>query len=122
MVDSVQFSTDLKDGQKIETVLGQELTVSIVGGVVKIDGATVTIPNVITKNGVVHVIDQVMVPGPTSPTNSTAPTAAGPTAATAPTAADDDDEDKRTTVNGASLQGAPVLMPLLLVAAAAALS
>lgn len=55
-------AADLTDGQKLKTVQGQELTVSIKDGVVKINGATVTIPNVISSNGVTHVIDEVLMP------------------------------------------------------------
>lgn len=55
-------AADLKDGQKIKTVQGQELTVSIKDGVVKINGATVIIPDVISSNGVTHVVDAVLLP------------------------------------------------------------
>lgn len=56
------MAADLKDGQKIKTVQGGELTVSIKDGLVKINGATVTIPNVVSSNGVTHVIDAVLMP------------------------------------------------------------
>ncbi|MCW3074882.1 MAG: fasciclin [Flaviaesturariibacter sp.] len=55
-------AADLKDGQKLKTVQGKELTVSIKDGKVMIDGATVTIPDVISSNGVTHVIDAVVLP------------------------------------------------------------
>jgi len=55
-------AADLKDGQKIKTVQGKELTVSIKDGKVMIDGATVTIADVISSNGVTHVIDAVVMP------------------------------------------------------------
>lgn len=55
-------AADLKDGQKIKTVQGKELTVSIKDGKVMIDGATVTIPDVVSSNGVTHVIDAVVLP------------------------------------------------------------
>ncbi len=55
-------AADLKDGQKIKTVQGQELTVSVKDGVVKINGATVTTADVISSNGVTHVIDAVLLP------------------------------------------------------------
>ncbi|MBN8674171.1 MAG: fasciclin domain-containing protein [Chitinophagales bacterium] len=55
-------AADLKDGQKIKTVQGAELTVSIKDGKVMIDGAMVTIPDVISSNGVTHVIDAVVTP------------------------------------------------------------
>ncbi len=55
-------AADLKDGQKIKTVQGEELTVSIKDGKVMINGATVTTPDVISSNGVTHVIDGVLMP------------------------------------------------------------
>jgi uncharacterized surface protein with fasciclin (FAS1) repeats len=55
-------AADLKDGQKLKTVQGEELSVSIKDGKVMIDGATVTIPDVISSNGVTHVIDAVVTP------------------------------------------------------------
>jgi uncharacterized surface protein with fasciclin (FAS1) repeats len=55
-------AADLKDGQKLKTVQGQELTVKIVNGTVTIGGATVSIADVISSNGVTHVIDGVIMP------------------------------------------------------------
>ena len=55
-------AADLKDGQKLKTVQGQELKVSIKDGVVMINGATVTIADVVSSNGVTHVIDGVLLP------------------------------------------------------------
>lgn len=55
-------AADLKDGQKLKTVQGQELTVSVKDGKVMVDGATVTIADVISSNGVTHVIDAVVTP------------------------------------------------------------
>lgn len=55
-------SSDLTDGQELETVNGEKLTVSIKDGVVKVGDATVTTPDVATSNGVVHVIDTVLQP------------------------------------------------------------
>lgn len=55
-------AADLKDGQKLKTVEGHELMVSVKDGKVMIDGANVTIPDVISSNGVTHVIDAVLMP------------------------------------------------------------
>ena len=55
------MSTDLSDGQLIKTVNGQEVKVSI-GDSVKVDGATVIAPNLKASNGVIHVIDSVILP------------------------------------------------------------
>lgn len=56
------MAADLVDGQKVTTVQGQELTVSIKDGVVMINGATVTAADLKGSNGVVHVIDAVLMP------------------------------------------------------------
>lgn len=60
-------AADLKDGQKLKTVEGEDLTVKASGGTVQIvdakgGAATVTIPNVNQSNGVIHVIDTVLMP------------------------------------------------------------
>ena len=62
VVSGALKAADLKDGQKLKTVQGKELTVSIKDGKVMIDGATVTIADVISSNGVTHVIDAVLMP------------------------------------------------------------
>jgi len=62
VVPGVLKAADLKDGQKLKTVQGNELTVSIKDGKVMIDGAVVTIADVVSSNGVTHVIDAVVTP------------------------------------------------------------
>ena len=54
------MSSDVKAG-KVKTVQGQSLTVSTVGGV-KVDNARVVNADVLAKNGVIHVIDTVVIP------------------------------------------------------------
>ena len=56
------MAADLSDGMIVTTVQGETLVVSIIDGVVKINDATVVIADVATSNGVVHVIDTVLVP------------------------------------------------------------
>lgn len=58
---TVALSTDLSDGQSIETVLGDNVTVSTSGGV-SINGANVTAADISASNGVVHIVDAVLVP------------------------------------------------------------
>ncbi len=56
-------AADLKDGMTLKTVNGATLKVSNVGGVVKINGsAMVETADVISSNGVTHVIDTVLMP------------------------------------------------------------
>lgn len=54
-------SGDLKAGPVPTQLTGKSVTVSLTGGV-KIDDATVTTANILTKNGVIHVVDTVLVP------------------------------------------------------------
>ena len=56
------LSTDLSNGMKAKTVNGGEITITIADGKVKINGAHVVIADVATSNGVIHVIDSVLLP------------------------------------------------------------
>lgn len=55
-------AADLKDGQKLKTVEGNELTVSVKDGKVMIDGANVSTADLVASNGVIHVLDAVVMP------------------------------------------------------------
>mgnify|MGYP006269756829 CR=1 FL=1 len=54
-------STDLKDGMMAATVQGEKVKVDLSDGA-KISGANVVKADVMTSNGVVHVIDKVILP------------------------------------------------------------
>jgi len=61
------FSTDLSNGQMIATVQGESVGINIKNGTVHVEDATdsnasVVIPDVEASNGVVHVIDKVLLP------------------------------------------------------------
>lgn len=53
---------DLSDGMKAQTINGSAITVTIADGKVKINGANVVLADVATSNGVIHVIDTVLLP------------------------------------------------------------
>src|SRR5271170_7163000 len=60
-------ASDLTDGKTLKTVQGEELTVKRSGDTVMIidskgGSSTVTIPNVNQSNGVIHVVDTVLMP------------------------------------------------------------
>lgn len=59
------MSADLQDGQEVETVPGERLTIKL-GDSVEVEGvgssATVTQPDIEASNGVIHVIDAVLLP------------------------------------------------------------
>jgi len=62
VVAAQAMSTDLSDGQTIETLLGSNITVTINNDGVFINDAKVVVANIEAKNGVVHVIDTVLLP------------------------------------------------------------
>ena len=62
VVSGETMAADLKDGQKLKTVEGEDLMVSIKNGKVMINGANVTSPDIEASNGVIHVIDKVLMP------------------------------------------------------------
>lgn len=56
------LSTDLSNGMKAKTVNGGEITITIADGKVMVNGAQVVLADVVTSNGVIHVIDGVLLP------------------------------------------------------------
>lgn len=66
VVGAAAFSSDLSDGQMITTVQGEMVEISLDGGVFVIDAAgeaaAVTTADVEASNGVVHIIDRVLLP------------------------------------------------------------
>jgi uncharacterized surface protein with fasciclin (FAS1) repeats len=62
VVSGKMKAADLKDGQELTTVEGGKLKVSVKEGKVTIGGAKVTGADVSASNGVIHVIDKVLLP------------------------------------------------------------
>jgi Secreted and surface protein containing fasciclin-like repeats len=56
------MSSDLTEGMTAETVEGGALTVTLEGGP-KVNGVSISQPDVDASNGVIHVIDGVLMPG-----------------------------------------------------------
>lgn len=52
----------MKDGSKVKTVEGREFTLGLKDGKVSIDGANVVKTDIAASNGVIHVIDTVIMP------------------------------------------------------------
>src|SRR6056297_1023715 len=61
VVSGQVMSTDLTDGMMAETLQGESLTIDLSDGV-KVNDATVTAPDLEATNGVIHVIDSVLIP------------------------------------------------------------
>ena len=55
------MSTDLTNGMMAATVNGAEVTITTEGGVM-VNDATVTTADIEASNGVIHVIDKVIMP------------------------------------------------------------
>lgn len=63
IVDAKKTSKDLKDGMVLKTVQGENLTVKIApDGVITISGVKVIKPDIEASNGVVHIINSVLMP------------------------------------------------------------
>lgn len=56
------MSSNLKDGMKAKTAQGGEVTISLKNGKAMVNTATVTAADIEASNGVVHVIDTVILP------------------------------------------------------------
>ena len=56
------LSTDLSDGASAATLQGSNLNVGIADGIVSIQNANVITADISTSNGVIHVIDTVLLP------------------------------------------------------------
>jgi uncharacterized surface protein with fasciclin (FAS1) repeats len=70
VVSGTALSTSLTDGQTITTLLGEDITVTIGMNGVMINNATVVAADILADNGVVHVIDAVLLPPAPEPTNT----------------------------------------------------
>jgi transforming growth factor-beta-induced protein len=63
VVAGYDLAATISDGTQLGTLDEQNLTFAVTGTIVKINGkATVTVPNQFANNGVVHVIDAVLIP------------------------------------------------------------
>lgn len=62
VVSGTVLSTDLTDGMEATTVNGATITIHLTDGKVFINDAEVVIADVVTDNGVIHVINKVILP------------------------------------------------------------
>ena len=62
VVPGKNLANDLSDGQKLKTINGQELSVTVKDGEVRINGAKILARNMQGSNGVVHSVDAVNMP------------------------------------------------------------
>ena len=63
MVPGIYLAEDLQDGALLPTVEGQDLAVSVLDdGGIMLNGATILHEDIVAFNGVIHVIDEILVP------------------------------------------------------------
>lgn len=63
VVAGTYYSGDLEDGMTLTTMQGEDLEVTMRNDSIFVDGVAISGPNMIADNGVVHVIDGVLLPG-----------------------------------------------------------
>jgi len=91
------YSTYITSGMVMKSLAGLNVTVAKVDGDIYFNDAKVISPNVLTNNGLIHVLDRVMSP------NGTAPAASATTAtSTAATATSTGTGGAKTTASGSS--------------------
>jgi len=62
VVEGVYMASDITDGLTLTSVQGENLVFSVDGGAVKVNDATVVVPDIPASNGVIHKIDGFLVP------------------------------------------------------------
>jgi uncharacterized surface protein with fasciclin (FAS1) repeats len=62
VIQSRLLAMDLRDGQQLTTMNGDKITIGVQGENITVNGARVSTPNVVSSNGVLHVIDKVLLP------------------------------------------------------------
>jgi uncharacterized surface protein with fasciclin (FAS1) repeats len=63
------MSEDIDNGMQATTQQGKPVGFEVAGSAIKVNGATVTVPDITASNGVVHAIDTVILPPPDEPLN-----------------------------------------------------
>ncbi len=110
------YSSGLKNGD-VPTVNGQSVTIEVNDGAVKVNDAKVVVADVLVSNGVVHVIDSVLLPkadDEVTPSGTAAPSGTVPTSGTgsAPTSAFTGAATRPTGVMAAGVLGAAAVMAM----------
>jgi len=62
VVSGEYMASDLTDGTTLETVQGEMITINVTDDNVMVDDANVIQPDIVASNGVIHVIDAVILP------------------------------------------------------------
>jgi transforming growth factor-beta-induced protein len=100
------YSPYITSGMIIKSLAGFDVTVTKVNDDIYFNDAKVLSPNVLTNNGLIHVLDKVMSP------NGTAPAATATTTSTATSTATDTPTGTGTGTAGASSKPTNAAMPV----------
>lgn len=65
IVNGSSTLADLKNVSTLRTLQGENLTINATGTVVRVENATIAIPDIMTDNGVIQGIDTVLIPADT---------------------------------------------------------
>ena len=84
VVPGAVMSSDLTDGGSANTLQGAPVTFTVGDGKVAVNDANVVTPDIKTSNGVIHVIDKVLLPPAPAATAAPAPAAASDAPTTLP--------------------------------------
>jgi uncharacterized surface protein with fasciclin (FAS1) repeats len=58
------MAEDIDNGMQATTQQGKAVGFEVTGSTVKVNGANVTVPDIVASNGVIHAIDTVILPPP----------------------------------------------------------
>lgn len=53
----VKYSTDLTDGLKLQTLQGEDVTITVLNGAIYVNAAKIIDPDYLMSKGVLHLID-----------------------------------------------------------------
>ena len=104
------MAADVTDGLVATTLLGEDVTFSVADGVVKINDATVIVVDIETSNGVIHVIDAVLLPpADEAAPESTATPAPEPAATATPVAEEESAAPETMPATGGNFGSNPLI-------------
>jgi transforming growth factor-beta-induced protein len=110
VVPAQVLSTDLSDGMTATTLGSAELSFSVGADGVQVNGANVVAADVMASNGVIHVIDAVLLP-PAAPEATATPVAEEEAPAATATPAAEEEAPEMLPVTGASQQESSNMLP-----------
>lgn len=70
LVSGFYRTDDLASGMELTTLEGRKVRVTVDNGIYRVNGVPITVKNIVAKNGVIHVIDEVLSPPDTSATTA----------------------------------------------------